>query len=95
MTDVPVAIGAQYWVFSDDDFGFETLEAYQNGQARMRILERDLPLVFRSDHDHVRVYFIGCLRAQTPALVADDRFPAAKNGCRGSEPAGNCPASSD
>jgi hypothetical protein len=95
MTDVPVAIGAQYWVFSDDDFGFETLEAYQNGQARMRILERDLPLVFRSDHDHVRVYFIGCLRAQTPALVADDRFPAAKNGCRGSEPAGNGPASSD
>ncbi len=96
MTDVPMAIGAQYWVFSDDDFGFETIEAYKKGHARMRILERDLPLVFRSHDNHVRVYFIGCLRTPMLSVVADDEFWPTKNACRGwSEPAGNLLAPSD
>ena len=48
MVDVPVAIGAQYWVFSDDDLRFERHDAYTKGRARMQVMEGAFPLVFRS-----------------------------------------------
>jgi hypothetical protein len=61
LTDVPRAIRAQYWLTSADDYGFEWQQAYTEAHARMRPLEQVLPVVFRSQHDHVRIYFLGCL----------------------------------
>lgn len=71
ITDVARAIGAEYWVSSEDDYGFEWQEAYTTAHARTRALEQILPLVFRSRHNHVRVYFIGCL--QHPELSSCKR----------------------
>lgn len=62
ITDVPRAIDAAYWVSSDDDFGGEWQEAFDEGHARMRELEGVLPLVYRSSYDHVRVYSLDCIQ---------------------------------
>ena len=62
LTDVAHAVGAAYWLSADDDYGFEWPDAYAKAHARMSELERVLPLVFRSDEGHVRVYSLGCIQ---------------------------------
>jgi hypothetical protein len=62
MTDVARAINADYWIAADDDYGFEWPAAFARGHARMRDIERVLPLVFRSQDDHVRIYSLGCIK---------------------------------
>ncbi len=56
MTEGARAIGASYWMISDDDFGFEWEPAISRGRAREREMESVLPQVFRSGHGHVRIY---------------------------------------
>lgn len=62
MTDVPRAIGAEYWVTSDDDYDFEWWDAYRKGHAQMGKLAEVLPVAHRSPDGRVRVYFLGCLQ---------------------------------
>ena len=58
--DVPAAIGARYWIDSDDDYGFEWPEAYAKFHDRMKLIGEKLPVVFRSNGGHVRIYLLGC-----------------------------------
>jgi hypothetical protein len=62
ITDVPRAIGAEYWVFSDEDFSFEWPEAHAKGHSRIDELEQVLPIVYRSRYGHVRVRYLGCVQ---------------------------------
>jgi hypothetical protein len=61
LSDVPRALGADFWVTSSDDYGFEWPEAYRRAQVHMRPIESALPLVFRSQHGRVRIYSLECL----------------------------------
>ena len=60
--DVPEAIGAQFWMISDDDFGLmwpEATSATRKFGARLR---NTLPEVFRSRDGRVSIYSLDCLR---------------------------------
>jgi hypothetical protein len=73
MMDVPAAVQAQYWVYSDDDLRFEWHDAYLKGRARMSALSRDFPLVFRSDAGNVRIYSIHPLQtSDAPTFLSTD-----------------------
>jgi hypothetical protein len=56
MTDVPTALRADYWLFSDDDYGIDWPEAFAAAHTQMVEVERGLPLVYRSNIGRVRVY---------------------------------------
>ncbi|MGD0963725.1 MAG: hypothetical protein ABSA57_07460 [Candidatus Acidiferrales bacterium] len=78
-TDVARAIGAQYWVSADDDFGYEWADASRKAHARMRTLEQVLPVVFRTRQDRVKVYCLACLQhpeAASCKSAASLLFPA-------------------
>jgi len=73
------AIGAQYWMISEDDFAMRWEEAISKARAREREVEQVLPLVFRSRLGHVRVYSLGCVNhPEDPACQPADRvlFPS-------------------
>ena len=74
MMDVPAAVQAQYWVYSDDDLRFEWHDAYLKGRARMSALSRDFPLVFRSEAGNVRIYSIHPLQTSSaPTFLSTER----------------------
>jgi 4-amino-4-deoxy-L-arabinose transferase-like glycosyltransferase len=62
MTDVARAIGAEYWLASNDDFHLESSAVSQAAMRREDDIERDLPLVFRSADGRVRIYGLGCMQ---------------------------------
>jgi hypothetical protein len=62
ITDVPRAIGAEYWVFADDDYRVEWPEAYREVHERTRALEQVLSVVYRSRNNRVRVYSFRCVQ---------------------------------
>jgi hypothetical protein len=62
MTDLPRAIGAEFWVFSDDDFANTTEDISKRSGARMSELERVLPIVYQSDDGRVRIHELGCIQ---------------------------------
>jgi len=79
ITDVPRAINAEYWVFSDDDYGLEWRDLDAKAHARMRELQRALPLAFRSDKGHVLIYLLGCTQHPEDSSCKSARnvlFPA-------------------
>ena len=79
MMDVPRAIGADYWVFADDDYGLEWWDEMVRARVEMGKLERVLPIVYKSRYGHVRVRYLGCIRnPQSPSCCSADRvlFPA-------------------
>jgi 4-amino-4-deoxy-L-arabinose transferase-like glycosyltransferase len=83
LCDAARAIGADYWVISDDDFSLTWPKAIPKARAREKQLEQVLPLVFRSGEGHVRIYSLGCLNhPDDPACRSADRilFPAARGG---------------
>jgi hypothetical protein len=52
---------------------------YEKGHARMKELEQVLPLVYRSSHDHVRIYSLSCIQhPENPSCesVRDVLFPS-------------------
>jgi hypothetical protein len=49
-------IGANYWLVSDDDFGYEWEPASSRGREKEKGMERTLNPVFRSAHGGVRIY---------------------------------------
>jgi hypothetical protein len=67
MADVPRAIGAEYWLASDDDYDFESGDAYREGHKKMDKLAEVLPTVHVSTSGRVRVYSLGCL--QKPEIL--------------------------
>jgi 4-amino-4-deoxy-L-arabinose transferase-like glycosyltransferase len=62
ITDVPRAVGAEYWLTADDDYDVEWPEAHTMARAKSKELEGVLPLVYRSPHDHVRIYSLDCIQ---------------------------------
>ncbi|HVB55827.1 MAG TPA: hypothetical protein VNE63_05250 [Candidatus Acidoferrales bacterium] len=62
VTDVARAINADYWISANDDYDFEWPDAYAKWHARMREMERVLPLVYSSRHDRVRIYSLECVK---------------------------------
>jgi hypothetical protein len=74
LDDVAAAIGARYWVTSDDDYSFEWPEAYTKIQERMRATVDKRPMVFRSIGGHVRVYLLGCPQQPGPDACAPVPF---------------------
>ena len=62
ITDVAQAVGADYWVVSDDDYIFEWRDGHLAYEARMKELEEVLPLVYSSQSGHVRIYSLGCIQ---------------------------------
>ena len=62
ITDVAQAVGADYWVVSDDDYIFEWRDGHLAYEARMKQLEEVLPLVYSSQSGHVRIYSLGCIQ---------------------------------
>jgi len=62
MGDVPEAIGAQFWIISDDDFGLEWPQATLEGRDYEARLRNTLPEVFRSEDGRVSIYSLECLR---------------------------------
>jgi hypothetical protein len=78
--DTAQAIGAEYWVMSDDDFALAWPKAIGKARAREGELEQALPLAFRSGEGHVRIYSLGCVQhPDDPACRAADPvlFPRA------------------
>lgn len=61
-TDVARAIGADYWVVSDDDYVFEWRDGYLGYKARIRELEKVLPVVFTSQFGGVKIYSLKCIQ---------------------------------
>jgi hypothetical protein len=63
MGDVPEAIGAQFWIISDDDLDQvawpRATFTVRNYVARLR---KALPEVFRSEDGRVSIYSLDCLR---------------------------------
>jgi hypothetical protein len=59
MTGTALAIGAEYWLFADDDFDFEWPEATTKARIYTSGIERTLPLVFRSRDGRVRIHSLG------------------------------------
>jgi hypothetical protein len=79
MADVPRAVGAEYWVVSEDDYDLEWPEVYASGRARMKELAGVLPLVYSSPRGRVRIYSLACVkRPDVPAcsLARNVLFPA-------------------
>jgi hypothetical protein len=77
------AIGAEYWLMSDDDFATAWPKAAPKARARERELEQALPLAFRSGEGHVRIYSLGCVQhPDDPACRAADPvlFPSGSGG---------------
>ena len=62
MGDVPEAIGAQFWMISDDDFGLEWPQATSGARDYQLRLRNALPEVFRSEDGRVGIYSLDCLR---------------------------------
>jgi 4-amino-4-deoxy-L-arabinose transferase-like glycosyltransferase len=62
MTDLPRAIGAEFWVFSDDDFVNSREDISARAGARMSELERVLPIVYQSEDGRVRIHALGCIQ---------------------------------
>jgi hypothetical protein len=62
MGDVPEAIGAQFWMISDDDFGLEWPQATSDARDYEVRLRNALPEVFRSEDGRVGIYSLDCLR---------------------------------
>ena len=62
MGDVPEAIGAQFWIVSDDDFGLEWQEATSEARDYEARLRTALPEVFRSEDGRVSIYSLECPR---------------------------------
>ena len=60
--DVARAIQADYLVSSADDYDMEWSEASQLSHAQTAKLEQSLPLEYRSERNHVRVYSLACLQ---------------------------------
>ena len=73
LSDVPAAIGAQYWLTSDDDYSFEWPLAYTKIHEHMSMAAKDLPMVFRSSGSHVRIYLLGCSTQTEPGACGRDR----------------------
>ena len=75
MGDVPEAIGAQFWMISDDDFSLmwpQATSASRNYEARLRDV---LPEVFRSADGHVSIYSLDCLRhREEPSCQTADQL---------------------
>ena len=68
MGDVPEAIGAQFWMISDDDFGLEWPQATSEARDYEVGLRTALPEVFRSEDGRVGIYSLDCLRrAEKPS----------------------------
>jgi len=67
MGDVPEAIGAQFWIVSDDDFGLEWPQATSDARAYEARLRNTLPEVFRSEDGRVSIYSLDCLRRREEA----------------------------
>jgi len=67
------AIGANYWVMSDDDFGIEWTEATATAIGRENQLGDSLPELFRSSSGHVRVYGLKTASG-SDLLVRQDDF---------------------
>jgi 4-amino-4-deoxy-L-arabinose transferase-like glycosyltransferase len=79
VVDVPRAIGARYWMVSDDDFSAVPLGG--KFRSREQQLEAVLPLVFSSRDAHVRIYSLGCVNhPEDPACRAADGvlFPSGR-----------------
>jgi len=68
ITDVAQAIGARYWIFSDDDFEAEFPEGTAAARNELRYLETRLPLKFQSADGRVRVRSTGCYVNPNPPL---------------------------
>jgi 4-amino-4-deoxy-L-arabinose transferase-like glycosyltransferase len=62
IADVSRAVGADYWIVSDDDYDIGWGEAYVAGSARMREMTRVLPVVFSSKGGHLRIYSLSCIQ---------------------------------
>jgi hypothetical protein len=62
MMDVPRAIGAGYWLFTDDDYRFAWPHAQRSAQVQMARIESKLPLVYRSIDGRVRVRSLDSLQ---------------------------------
>ena len=56
ITSSAQAIGARYWIISDDDFGFEWEPAPSRAISKQKEMEASLRQVFRSQHGGVRIY---------------------------------------
>jgi 4-amino-4-deoxy-L-arabinose transferase-like glycosyltransferase len=81
LTDLPRAIGAEYWVFSDDDFSNSSDAIIARAGVRMSELERTLPIVYQSRDGRVRIHELGCVQhpeALNCQAVARVLFPAEK-----------------
>jgi hypothetical protein len=61
-TDVAHAIGAEYWIFAEDDFAFLWADRPASVDRRMREIEKALPLVHRSRDGRVRMYSLACVQ---------------------------------
>ena len=57
VTEVARAVGADYWVISDDDYNLNWAKASAKSRAKAAVL---LPLVYSSPAGHVRIYSLGC-----------------------------------
>jgi 4-amino-4-deoxy-L-arabinose transferase-like glycosyltransferase len=87
--DTARAIGADYWVISDDDFTLVWPKAIPKARAREKELEQVLPLVFRSGEGRVRIHSLGCVNhPQDASCRAADRvlFPVAGLSANGQNP---------
>jgi hypothetical protein len=61
-TDVAYAIGADYWIFAEDDFAFSWADRPVSVDHRMRQIEQVLPLAYRSRDGRVRIYSLACIQ---------------------------------
>ena len=61
-TDVARAIGAGYWIFADEDFGFAWADRPASVKVRLADIEHVLPVVFRSADGRVRMYSLNCVQ---------------------------------
>jgi hypothetical protein len=62
------AIGARYWLVSDDDFGSDWEPAKTGAKSKEFEIEKGFPLLFRSARGHVRIY--GVARDTTLAALS-------------------------
>ena len=56
MSDVAKAMGAKYWLFSDDDFDFVWPDATAKARTCLASIELALPILFRSRNGGVRIH---------------------------------------
>lgn len=84
IADVSRAVGADYWIVSDDDYDVGWRDAYVKGSIRMKQMTQDLPLVFISRHGRVRIYSLTCVNhpdkprcqsARRTLVRTDDNIP--------------------